>query len=279
MALGVTTNNPGNLTVNGPNSFLYTGQTGVTFANNLYYAKFPDAQTGANALTEYLTSNIGTNNDTSLTTPTQLANYYLNGPNSNGGNLDAPVQGTAANPYGANWLNTVLQYAGLQPNSQIKSSDIPNIAKGIQAAEGNNALGGLAYNLPGQSTSDNVGGVASILPVSVTNLLGSGIQAEQDLSKSIKDTIQAAGQAIGIDIAGTGSNAGTTNSNANVKASQVNSSGVTSPSVVTDIISWLGNLFSINTGERLVAVIVGGGLILIAITILISGNKTAAIAA
>lgn len=170
MALGVADNNPGNLTVTGPNSFAYAGQTGVQSANGLFYAVFGTAQAGAAALITWLQNNIGSNDSTSLTTPSELASYYLNG-------SFGPLQNTSANPAAGNYLSSLENSTGLGANGQLTSVPINSIAAGIQKAEGNMALGNL-FGTPGTvsgSTAANSGGVIGSLEQSGANLV-SGVQ-------------------------------------------------------------------------------------------------------
>lgn len=150
MPLGVTLNNPGNLTVTGPNSYVYAGQTGVQSANGLFYAVFASAQDGANALITWLQNNIGSNDATSLTTPSELTSYYLNG-------SFGPLTNTANNPNANNYLTSLEQSTGLGPNGSLTSVPINTIAAGIQKAEGNMGLG----NLFSAQTTPEVGTVGS----------------------------------------------------------------------------------------------------------------------
>src|ERR1700761_1824329 len=134
MALGVTLNNPGNLTVNSSGQILYPGQTGTYNANGLIYAVFGSPQAGGAALVNYIQNNIGTDDATSLTTPQELASYYLNG-------SYGPLQSSSANPYANNWLSAVDNFIGASPNSPITNYSPQSIAQGIEIAEGNGALG------------------------------------------------------------------------------------------------------------------------------------------
>lgn len=250
MAVGVKTNNPGNLTVTGPNSILYPGQTGVYQANGLNYAVFPDPQTGANALLNYLGNNVGQTPDL-LTTPSQLAGYYLNGdPDS--------IQPTAANPNPSSWLTTITKALGIGANDQIPAGSNNVIAGAIQKAEGNTALGNLFSSpLPGSSVVDSIGS-------SVSNL-ASNIVSGAETALGI-----GSGPTLGDILGMTNSSGSKLNNPAALGSSGTNSSTTSS----NGILSFISNLFSLNTGERVIAVIVGGGLILITITILIAENKT-----
>lgn len=130
--IGVQNDNPGNLTVFGPNSFLYAGQTGVSSANGLYYAVFPDAQTGWNALVNYVSTHI----NNGWNTLGGFVSHYLGNPNL------AP---SAANPFPSQYLQTVSQTSGIGANANITSANAVAIAQGIAKAEGTSSLVPLAH--------------------------------------------------------------------------------------------------------------------------------------
>lgn len=141
MSLGVTYNNPGDLTVSSSNPNLYSseGQTGVyNSPNGLSYPTFGSVSSGYSALGDWLTSNVGTNDATSLTTPSELASYYLNG--SYGG-----LSNTANNPAANNWLTAFDNFLGASPNSQLSGYSTNQLEGAIATAEG--TVGGLG--LPG----------------------------------------------------------------------------------------------------------------------------------
>lgn len=126
--IGVTYNNPGNLTVGGPNSYLYQGQSGVyNSSNGLSYAEFPDASTGTNALEQYISDNIGTNSNL-LQNVQQFVGYFLNGNTSS-------VDNTPANPYAANYLQQVESAVGLGGSTNFTQSQV-NSPSFIQALAG-----------------------------------------------------------------------------------------------------------------------------------------------
>lgn len=243
MAVGVNTNNPGNLTVSSPNSLIYPGQTGVYSANGLNYAKFATPQDGANALATYLNNNVGTDSANSLSTPNELASYYLNG------SFDG-LKSTSANPNASNWAATISKALGIGPNDKIPAGSTSTIAGAIQMAEGNQALGKLNYGLPGQSISDT--GDNSFL--TALNTFGDGVAHFLGIPTLEDKASSQGGQA-----APTG---------------QSPNNGDQAKDPISAFLDFLTNLFSINTGERVTAIIIGSGLVLVALTILISENKT-----
>lgn len=240
MSIGQKTNNPGNLTVPNSSSIIYPGQTGVYSSGGLNYATFPDPQTGASALTGYINDNVGSSPNL-LNTPSQLAGYYLNG------NPDS-VQPTANNPHPSGWLSTLTNALGIGANDPIPSGSTSVIANAIQIAEGNASLGQL-FSLPGSSNADSIGNGTISLPN--INIPGTNISAA--------------------GLTGTSTNTGDPVSSAAVAA--VNAANA-SFNPFSQFFTFLTNLFSLNTGERAIAVLIGGGLILITITVLIAENKT-----
>jgi hypothetical protein len=127
--VGVTYNNPGNLTVGGPSSFLYGGQTGVySSPNGLYYAEFGSPQAGYNALTNYISTHVANG----WTTLSQFVNNFVNGPNSSGAWLN-----TAS---GQNYVAAVSNARGVSPNGSLVGVDPNLIAKGISQGEGTSSL-------------------------------------------------------------------------------------------------------------------------------------------
>lgn len=154
-------NNPGDLTVLGPNDFEFTGQTGVySSPNGLFYPQFSTPQYGYNALMEWLQNNVGTDPASSVTNLNELTGYYLNG-NYSG------VVATANNPYPQSWLNTVANASGLSPFQDISSSDLPSIATGIMKAEGTYGTFGGVVNTGGSPTAyqpGTIGGAIASIP-------------------------------------------------------------------------------------------------------------------
>lgn len=126
MPIGVITNNPGNLTTFGPNSFIYPGQTGNYSANGLTYAVFPDAHTGASALTDYLNRNTG--NYSSLS---DFGKAYSGGD--------------------PNWTTNVATSLGVSTSTPPNTINVNSLGAAIQNAEGNNGLGNLFNTGSGNS--------------------------------------------------------------------------------------------------------------------------------
>jgi len=126
-------NNPGDLTVSRNNQNLYSteGQTGVySSPNGLFYPVFATAQDGWNALVDWIQSNIGSNDANSITTPSELASYYLNG-------SFGPLQSTSLNPAANSWLQSLLSGLGISnPNAQLSQFSPTQIANAISKAEG-----------------------------------------------------------------------------------------------------------------------------------------------
>ena len=144
-AIGVRGNNPGDLTVTGPNSYLYDGQTGVySSPNGLYYPTFGTPQAGGSALDTYINNNVGTDPNSSLTTPSEFASYYLNG-------SYGPLTSTTNNPHAQSWLSSFLSVIGIGANGNLASVPTATIAQGIQKAEGTTSLG---TNIFGGSVSN-----------------------------------------------------------------------------------------------------------------------------
>lgn len=134
--IGLTYNNPGNLTVTGPNSILYNGQTGVySSPNGLFYAIFKDFQSGSAALDTYISNNIGTDPNTSESTIGQFLGYFLNGNNN-------AVENTTANPNSLGYLKGVEKATGLSGDQQFTTTEVHNpafinsIAQAITTQEG-----------------------------------------------------------------------------------------------------------------------------------------------
>lgn len=222
MTLGVSLNNPGNLTVNGPNSFLYSGQSGVHSANGLYYAVFPDAQTGASALTSYITRNAG--NYSSLSS---FGNTYSGGD--------------------SNWINNVANYLGVSPSASPSSLNVNQFAAAITNAEGNNGVGNV---FGGGSTSNGLS--AAFDPNNNTVYTG-------PISQSSIDKLIGVGESV------TGSQSNTTDA----------LTGLTSLSnTISNAVKTSASLFQLNTWERAAFIILGIGLVVIAVTVLIVENKT-----
>lgn len=125
--------NPGDLTVFGPQSFLYPGQTGVFASpNGLYYAQFPDAQTGTNALVDYVQRHVS-NGWTNLN---QFVFGYLGTSTPN-----------SANPAPQAYLNRVAQGSGIAAGGSLIGQDPLSIARGIATGEGT-----LSVFAPGAAT-------------------------------------------------------------------------------------------------------------------------------
>jgi|SRR5579859_1705589 len=132
--IGVTYNNPGNLTV--APGVSYAGQTGVYHSpNGLNYAIFGSPQAGSAALDTYIANNIGTNPNTSESTIGQLLGFFLNGDNNG-------ISNTSANPNAIGYVNAVSRATGLGLNDQFTSSQISDpgfidrIAQAISTQEG-----------------------------------------------------------------------------------------------------------------------------------------------
>lgn len=290
-------NNPGDITVTGPNATnVYQGQTGVLPVTGpdgtiRYFPTFDTPQDGTAALDQYLAANIGSNNTTSLTTPTQLANYFLSGPNANGGNLDNPITPTTANPGAINWLNQVESATGLGPNGQLSSVSLSSIAQGVSAGEGT-----ISVYVPTASatqntsdTSGSLGGVSSILTAPAANATASAT-----VGTGANGSLVPSQGAIATDDPGLFA---TLPANVKSGASPVaagTNSGVAAPSTtVTDVVNgavkWFEGIFSAATAERFSAAFIGIGFIIVAvIAFVLSTNagqqavksvKTAALAA
>lgn len=151
-AIGLSINNPGDLTVNGPNSFLYAGQNGVTshtFASGhtLYFANFPDPTTGWNALVNSVAGRI----NRGFNTVTTLVHQFLGTPVSN-----------VDNPHVGNYIAQVASTAGVGANDQLTSGQAQQIALGIAKAEGTSAIvpaAGSAATNAGVAVGTAVGGL------------------------------------------------------------------------------------------------------------------------
>lgn len=128
-------NNPGNLTVNRPGQILYPGQTGTMSANGLTYAVFPNAQSGFNALVDY----IRRHTQNGSTTIGSFISHYLGTP---GLTADA----ANANPRG--YAGTVARAVGGDLNSIITPSNYIQVARGIAQGEGGfHGIEGLTGNI------------------------------------------------------------------------------------------------------------------------------------
>lgn len=128
--IGLNTNNPGNLTVNGPGSFLYPGQTGVySSGNGFNYASFGTPQAGSNALIGWLQNNLGTNPQTSLSNVGDTLGYYLNS-GFNG------VQNTPANPNAVGYAAGVASSLGMGLSDNFTATQLqdPNFLNQLGAA-------------------------------------------------------------------------------------------------------------------------------------------------
>lgn len=118
-------NNPGDLTVTGPNSLLYPGQTGVYASpNGNYYAKFDDPQSGTNALLDYIQRHAVPGMSSS-----DFASFFLNG-------STGPVTNTPDNPHATTWLSAIDNALGLRPGDPITSRNPSDIGAAIAQAEG-----------------------------------------------------------------------------------------------------------------------------------------------
>lgn len=168
MPVGSRINNPGNLTVTGPNSFLYAGQTGVYSANGLYYAQFGTAQAGADALTSYIQRHV----NNGWNTLSRFTGGYLNG---TPGSLGA----TSANPWPRNYLATLQGATGLGPNDPISSSLFDELAIGITKAEGTSGTFGASLFGGG-----NASGIPSV-EGSIDSVLGNIGSWWGDFSKGL----------------------------------------------------------------------------------------------
>lgn len=128
--IGLTYNNAGNLTVNGPGQILYPGQTGVySSPNGLHYAIFDTPQSGTNALQGWLRDNLGTDPSTSLSNLGDTLGYYLNG-SFNG------VQNTANNPNATAYASGAASTLGISLGQNFTAAQLadPNFIAGIGGA-------------------------------------------------------------------------------------------------------------------------------------------------
>ena len=135
--IGVTYNNPGNLTANG---IIYPGQTGVySSPNGLSYATFGTPQAGSSALVSWLQNNLGTDTSNSLSTIGETLSYYLNG-------SYGPLSNTANNPNAVSYGNQVAANLGMdlnQPFTQAQLSDpsfLGQLGGAISQAEGTSSV-------------------------------------------------------------------------------------------------------------------------------------------
>lgn len=135
-AYGVSLNNPGDLTVFGPGSILYPGQSGTWSGPTFTYASFPDPTTGWNALVNYIQRHI----NSGWTTLAQFVNNF-------GGFKGNLSPGTP----GGNYLAAVSQFSGIAPNAVINPSEANAIAIGIAHGEGTTSLIPLAYRPEGRA--------------------------------------------------------------------------------------------------------------------------------
>jgi len=154
-AIGLSLNNPGDLTVNGPNSFLYPGQSGVTphtfkSGHTLYFASFPDPTTGFNALVNSIAGRIGRG----FNTVTTLVHQFLGTPTSN-----------VDNPHVDNYITTVAATAGVGANDQLTTAQAQQIALGIAKAEGTSSI----VPLSSASTGNNGAGIGGAFGVGSVN--------------------------------------------------------------------------------------------------------------
>jgi len=157
-------NNPGDLTVSRSNPNLYAddGQTSVyNSPNGLSYPVFATVADGWNALVEWIQSNIGSNDATSITTPSELASYYLNG-------SFGPLTSNALNPHAQNWLSSFLKALGISnPNAQLSQFKPSQIATAISVAEGTSGTFGSFSGNAGVATQQVVGSNANLTPFQV----------------------------------------------------------------------------------------------------------------
>jgi hypothetical protein len=180
MPIGITLNNPGDLTVLKPGQLLYPGQSGTGQGNGLTYAQFPTADAGENALVDYVTRHIASG----WTTLSQFVYGFLGTSTNN-----------AANPHVQNYLNTVSQATGIAPNAVITSSEASAIAAGISKAEGTSS----AFNFgAGAST---VGGNSS--PVNSNPLVTGWDNLETGTSNLINGSGAGIGGALGASLGAT----------------------------------------------------------------------------
>lgn len=165
-AIGIGINNPGDLTVTGPNSYLYPGQSGITphtfqSGNTLYFAQFPDPITGFNALVNSIAGRI---NNGFNTVATLVYNYLGTSTNN------------ADNPYVANYVATVSNALGVQPNQTITASQAQQVAIGIAQAEGTSSIvpaSSSQATSSGSSVGASIGGLFN--PGTPSNPTNSGV--------------------------------------------------------------------------------------------------------
>lgn len=174
MPIGVGANNPGDLTVFGPGSILYPGQTGTIAGNGFNYATFPDQASGIAALENYITRHVANG----WNTVSKFVYGFLGTSSAN-----------AANPHPQAYLSAFEKATGLGANSPLSSSQAALVAKGIAAGEGTLSA------FPGLSSSggDYPGGLVSTPGYSFPDLSGS-ISAPSlgipDISGSIDAALQ-----------------------------------------------------------------------------------------
>lgn len=205
--LGVRTNNPLDLTVgrNVPGRILYSGQSGtVQGPNGLTFAQFPSADAGIQAGNTYVARH-----GVGQTLGTLLQRF------------GAPSSANADNPSPTSYAGVASRVSGLGLNQTITQADIPNVVRGISAAEGT------ASGFP------QLGG-------------NSG--------------------ATGLDLGGD-------------HGLSVGSGGSSSSSSGSNPLSFLASFFSLNTGERILATIMGLTLISIAVIVLLSKSPVVQAAA
>lgn len=149
--IGVTYNNPGNLTVNAPGQFLYPGQIGTySSPNGLTYATFPTPQAGSGALVSWLQNNLGTDPATSLSNLGDTLGYYLNG-SFNG------VSNSANNPNAVSYAAGAAASLGLGLGQNFTAAQLADpsflsqIGGAIAKQEGTSSV----YS-PGLSTSQSL---------------------------------------------------------------------------------------------------------------------------
>ena len=289
--IGVTYNNPGNLTVNGPNSFLYAGQTGVyPSPNGFYYATFPDPQTGSAALNTYVQNNIGTDPNTSESTLGQALAYFLNG-SQNG------IQNTAANPNAVGYANGVAAATGIGLNTPFTSQDVnnPSLINSISAAIAQQEGTSSVYSNGGAASAANSVGSTNIFTEAYGGLMnfinanpsatGYGTDSSVLQSGLGNNLTQMYNNALGVFGVGSGS-AG--NISANTAAGQVSATSAGSAStgaggstgLFTGLTNWLtaqekgfeGGIqpFLVRGGFGLV----GAVLLIVGIVFLAASNKT-----
>lgn len=286
-------NNPGDLTVSrsNPNLYATSGQTGVYASpNGLSYPIFVNVQDGWNALIEWIQSNVGSNPNNSLTTPSELASYYLNG-------TFGPLVSNPLNPYPQTWLRSLESALGIsgQDNASLSQFTPQQIGTAIEHAEGTFGTFGPVNSGTGMGVNQTVvtnGPFNSSVNATIQNEVNAGVSPFGIGATALADDPWGAlGQIAGIFAGPDGSvtpqsiAGGATQiigngvqNTAGTGANQIGAAvGAGVSSAITPLTSWLGGLTSSNTISRVTVGIVAVILLGAGIFFLASGNKTTVI--